>query len=91
MYASDLALFAITPRGLQKLIDVCELFVNNNDFLFNPAKTKLLVFRHSKFKDVTFPQVRLNGVMIEEVTETKYLAYLLCNDLSDDLDIERQV
>ena len=60
------------------------------DILFNPAKTKLIVFRNRNFQNVIFPAVRINGQVIEEVTESKYLGYWLCNDLSDDLDIQRQ-
>ena len=90
MYADDIALFAISVTGLQRLINICLTYGLKFDILFNPAKTKLIVFRNRNFRNVIFPAVRINGQVIEEVTESKYLGYWLCNDLSDDLDIQRQ-
>ena len=90
MYADDIALFAISVTGLQRLINICLTYGLKFDILFNPAKTKLIVFRNRNFRNVIFPAVRINGQVIEEVTGSKYLGYWLCNDLSDDLDIQRQ-
>ena len=62
-----------------------------HDLIFNPLKTKLLIFRNKSYRDVTFPKIYLNGSEIEVVTRMKYLGIWLCDDLNDDIDILRQV
>ena len=87
MYADDIALLAISVRGLQKLIDMCTSYGLKFDIKFNPGKTKLLIFRSKKFNDIIFPHIYMNGDLINEVSKVKYLGHWMCNDLSDDCDI----
>ncbi len=73
-YADDLALLANSPEDLQKLIQICRTWSQNNGLEFSPSKSKVLVFhpkkqtkKHKKFK------FNLNGKILERVNSFKYL------------------
>lgn len=90
MYADDLVLFAPSVAGLNKLLRVCENYSEQHDIRHNAKKSAVLVFRSNCLKNSALPSFCLNGVMVNEVTSTKYLGHFLSNELRDDRDIERQ-
>ena len=47
-YADDIVLLSPTRRGLQTLVDQCELFAISRDIRFNVAKTVCMVFSPRK-------------------------------------------
>ena len=63
-YADDLALLAISPRGLRRLINICLAYGLKFEIVFNLSKTKLIVFRNRNFRSVIFPAVHINGQVI---------------------------
>ena len=45
-YADDTALVTLSLKGLQELIDICQIFGKYYDVIFNVDKTNCLVFKN---------------------------------------------
>ena len=90
MYADDLVLISPSPVGLMKLLKVCEMYGTSHDILYNAKKSCYIVFTSNKFKNVACPNFHLYEKTLKRVQHVKYLGHNLCEDLSDDMDIERQ-
>ena len=52
--------------------------------VFNPRQS-------SKIVSKSFPQFTIGAAQLQFVTEFKYLGHLICNDLTDDSDIRREI
>ena len=89
MYADDLILISPSVKGLQRLLNECTLYGENNDIKFNPLKSKAMIIRSKAFKNVELPNFYLNHQILTEVTDIRYLGHIISNDCSDDLDIMR--
>ncbi len=68
MYADDIALIANSPETLHKMLKFCETHANNNAYLFNASKTKVLYKGTNNTE--TFG---IEGRSIERVKIFKYL------------------
>ena len=90
MYAGDLVILAPSVAGLSKLLNICGIFGESNDFIFNQKKSASLYFISKILKEAHLPNVYLNGVVIKQVDYVKYLGHFLTCELSDDIDIRRQ-
>jgi exonuclease III len=90
MYADDLVLLAPSPKALQKLINQCCEFGEANDIRFNAAKSALMVFKSHLTKTRT-PTLFINGNVLQEVSQYKYLGYCISDNLKDTADIKRQI
>ena len=92
MYADDLVLFAASVNGLSKLLRVCEQFGTSHSVKYNSKKSFIMSFgfRVNYLKGVDLPDFTLFGEKLREVSSVKYLGHVISNNLSDDLDIERQ-
>ena len=90
MYADDLVLLSLSVAGLSKLLQICERFGDGHYVQYNPKKSAVMTFRASYLKGVNLPTFKLNDVHLKEVDSIKYLGHIVKNDLTDDLDIERQ-
>ena len=91
MYADDLVLLSPSVAGLSKLQKICERFGDGHYVQYNPKKSAVITFRASYLKGVKLkPMFKLNDVHLKEVDSIKYLGHIVRNDLTDDLDIERQ-
>ena len=90
MYADDIVLISPSSAGLKSLLNICEKFGEQNDILFNASKSAIMVFKSKTMPSFNIPHFNLNENNIEIVDNFKYLGHILCNDLSDKLDIERQ-
>ena len=90
MYADDIVLMSPSVAGLMKLLYICEVFGKSHDVKFNPIKSVVMVFRSKRLKGVNLPTFRINGDILEEVNSYRYLGHIFTQDLTDDLDIDRQ-
>lgn len=90
MYADDLVLLAPSVSGLQKLVNCCESYANLHDVIFNASKSACMLFRPKGNKNNICTTISLNDSVIPVVTHTKYLGHIICDTLSDHLDIQRQ-
>ena len=90
-YADDAVLMAPSPYALQKLIDVCESFANDNEMTYNDKKTVCMNIMPHNMKNVFIPNMYLNGKVLKCVTEQKYLGIFITSEFSDNRDITRQI
>ena len=87
MYADDLVIISPSVKGLQRLLDVCAVYGQTHDILFNddnpvcmfmPAKSSFYINTHALF---------LNG---RRLTFTVKYKYLITHDGSDEANMSRQ-
>ena len=73
-YADDVAILAPSVKGLQKLLDICQLYCEEWDICLNPKKTKNLFFgRRSAPSHMT----KVNGNLIAWAVTAEYLGLTL--------------
>lgn len=89
-YADDMVLLSASVCGLRKLIDICESYAVKHGLVYNLKKSKCMVFEVRSKHGFHAPPVRLNGVILEKVTQFKYLGHMLTTDLKDNVDIDRE-
>ena len=89
-YADDITLISPSPSGLKRLLKVCEKYAIEHEILFNPIKSKVMIFRSRDYRNAVFPEFHLNDQQISLCKQTKYLGHIICDDRSDDADIMRQ-
>ena len=68
-YAYYIILLCPTSSGFQKIIEVCEKYVNLHDVLFNGSKSKILVYDK---KDAD-PRFEINGADVSTCEKTIHL------------------
>ena len=74
MYADDICLLAPSTLGLQKLLEMCYDFSQDNDITFNSLKSVYVVFRPKRYK-LFCPPVYLHEEKLCRIHKTKYLGY----------------
>ena len=93
-YADDLVLLAPSWRALQSLLDLLLLNIVAINITCNVNKSVCMVFNprnRTKIVAKVFPQLHLGGCQLQFVPVFKYLGHMICNDLSDDCDIKREI
>ena len=83
-----MCLLAPSECGLQQLIDQCAKYRHDHDILYNPLKSKCVIFQQRSYR-LTIPSVRLHhvhGQYLQYVDNIKYMGVILSNP-KDDLDI----
>ena len=86
MYADDLVVFAPSAKGLQKLLDVCSKFGDDNDIIYNSIKSQLMHFDTKLYGNNT--QIFLNDHLLKYVDVYKYLGHNIDNKLNDETDMK---
>jgi hypothetical protein len=89
-YADDLVLLSPSPKGLQKLVDLCCVLSNSHSIVFNPKKTVCMSFLPPHCKINSSPCIILDGQRLPFRSSCKYLGVFINDHLSDDEDILRQ-
>ena len=90
MYADDICLLAPSALGLQKLLEMCYDFSQDNDIICNSLKSVYVVFRPKRYK-LFCPPVYSHEEKPCRIHETKYLGYFPSEDQSDDAEISKQI
>jgi hypothetical protein len=93
-YADDIVLLAPAWRALQKLIDTLFLHGIKIDMTCNSQKSVCMIFNpkdRNKLISTSFPNFKLGSSPLHFVTEFKYLGHMITNDLTDDIDIQREI
>ena len=90
MYADDLVLISPSTYGLCKLIAECEKFGIEFDIMFNSKKSAIMFFQPKFMNNMNLPVWKINDENIRVVSDYLYLGHIICDDLSDDLDILKQ-
>lgn len=90
MYADDLVIFSPYSAGLQQLLKVCSDYGSDNDIIFNPTKSNVMVVRSREDKSLNFPVFSLCDKPLVQCKQIKYLGHVLTDDWCDDRDMYRQ-
>ena len=83
--------FSPSRNGLQRLLDTCHQSSRDIDLSFNVKKSVNIVFRSVSDRNIVYPPVNLGGTDLPCHKSVKYLGHILSDDLSDDLDMAREV
>ena len=79
-----------SAMGLQTLIDIAYKYGSDFDIGFNPKKYMCMVTKPSKFH-LKCPTVTLNDIPMTYENKVKYLGVFISSDLSDNIDMTRQM
>ena len=90
MYVDDICLLAPSALGLQRLLEMCYDFSQDNDVILNSLKSVYVVFRPKRYK-LFCPPVYLHEEKLCRIHATKYSGYFLSEDQSDDAEISKQI
>ena len=90
-YADDLLIFYPSSKGLQGLLNQCEIYGTEHDIKYNKEKTVCMIIKPRGFKLRNSPDICLNGHMLSFVDSYKYLGVIMLSCFMDDDDIKRQV
>ena len=90
MCAYDLLLLSPSATGLSTLIKTTELFGAAHDILFNSDKSKIMIFTCKLLDKNTVSDFTISGCHIPLCNSFTYLGHILCVNMKDDSDIERQ-
>ena len=92
MYADDNVLLAPSLKGLQKLLNITYSYGTAHGILFNKLKTVCMRIKgKGKYWLKENLSIILGNHELNFVNEYCYLGHVICNDLSDDVDIKRQL
>ena len=86
-YADDMSLLSPSPKGLQKLIDICEEYGKKYNIIFNPKKSMCMCFVGKSLKIDHIITLIINGNFLQFVHKAKYLGVIVTSDCSDNSDI----
>ncbi|XP_046976555.1 uncharacterized protein LOC124542674 [Vanessa cardui] len=90
-YADDMVLLSASVSGLNKLLKICENYASLNGLTYNVKKSEFMVFPASnKPLSYAVPPVKLYGTPLKRVEQFKYLGHVVCSDLTDNADMERE-
>ena len=92
MYADDIVLMAPSVKGLQKLVTACHNYGTVFNITFNKQKTVCMIINNQhKICIGNFPEVKMGYETLKYVNSVKYLGHVICSNLYDNDDIDRQV
>ncbi|XP_063387654.1 uncharacterized protein LOC134673586 [Cydia fagiglandana] len=89
-YADDMVLLSPSLCALRQMLKTCESYAKKHGLIYNAGKSEYMVFRSHRMNPNVYHKIQLNGKSLERVTQFKYLGHILCENLKDDLDIERE-
>ncbi len=90
--ADDIALIALSPASLQKMLQVCYQYSCNWRFLYNALKTKVMVYGETKKVNERNSENRawfLGNVKIPEVTNSKHVGITLSIERNNSENIKK--
>ena len=89
IYADDSVILAPSPMALQRLLNICSQYAKEFDIIYNAKKSCVMSFMPNRL-NLYVPSFSLDGVLLQVVTEQKYLGVFIRNDCNDVVDIKRQ-
>ena len=80
LFADDICLLAPTRSALQFLIDKSSEFCRMKGLVFNPSKSKVMVFSKGRINYDDLKRISLDGCEIEYASSVKYLGVTIESD-----------
>ena len=91
-YADDMVLCSPDAKSMNRLLEICQSFASQHFITYSPTKTEAMLIRPRRgMREFIPPKLYIGSNEIEYVESFKYLGHIIANDLSDDLDIEREI
>ena len=90
-YADDSVLLAPSPSALQKLLNICYNYGCDFEIKYNVKKTECMCVKPKGCRSLLIPDLFLGGQVLNFTDCKKYLGAFICDNLSDDKDIKRQI
>ena len=90
MHADDLVILSTSVKGLQRLLDTCDVYGQNHDILFNHDKKVCMYMPSGNCYYLNTPVVVLNGIQLAFVRTYTYLGTVMTCDNADDANMRRQ-
>ncbi len=90
-YADDFILIGQSICHLQSLLDVCTEYQAEGYVTWNASKSIIVPLTNNKRKPDPISCFKLNGINLEQRSETKYLGYIVNQNFNDSSMISRQV
>ena len=91
MFADNICLFSPSLVDLQDLLNACYNYAQSHKMLFNCNKSFGMLFAPKNFNLSSSPKLLMDNSEISFVQSVKYLGLHISSDLTDDIDIQRQV
>lgn len=89
-YADDMVLLSPSISALRKLVGICESYARAHGLKYNAKKSELMVFKAGTKYYNNVPPVLLDGTTLNRVSQFKYLGHWVTEDLTDNMDLERE-
>ncbi|KAG7299102.1 hypothetical protein JYU34_017603 [Plutella xylostella] len=89
-YADDMVLLSPSIAALRRLLGICERYAEKHGLRYNSSKSEYMIFKSGQKLPSHVPPVTLCGRPLARVYKFKYLGHVLTEDLSDDLDMDRE-
>ena len=77
MYADDLVLISPSATGMKELLCACEVYSLEHAIIYNSKKSTLLVCRNKAMRQAVCPSFIVNGNIIPESDNVKYLGHII--------------
>ena len=90
MVDHDLVIIRPSVKGLQRLLDICVVYGQNHDILFNHDKTVCMYMPSGNCYYLNTPVVVLNGIQLAFVRTYKYLGTVMTCDNANGANMLRQ-
>ena len=89
-YSDDMIMLSPSATALQKLLDMCSVYSEKQDIVYNVKKSVCIVFNSAIYKITNLPRVYLAGVLLDYVERYNYLEMII-HIRNHDYDITRQL
>ena len=86
-YADDMVLLAPSVRSLQVLLNICSVYANVNEILYNTEKSYCMICWPKRFLFKFLPIFLLQNDVLQFVSVYKYLGVLINENMADDDEI----
>ena len=83
-YADDMVLMAPSVRSLQILLNICSLYANISEILYNTEKSYCMICWPKRFLFKFIPSFYMQNDLLQFVTVYKYLGVLINQNMTDD-------
>ncbi|XP_049875569.1 uncharacterized protein LOC126373453 [Pectinophora gossypiella] len=89
-YADDMVLLSPSIGALRRLVKICETYAEAHGLRYNASKSEFMVFNTGAKSYLNVPDITLCDSPLKKVDKVRYLGHWVSDNLSDNVDIERE-
>ncbi|CAF1093555.1 unnamed protein product, partial [Brachionus calyciflorus] len=90
LFADDILVLADSEEDLNKLLEIVELYGQQNDLKFNHDKTHFIIFGDTLSKTKLESKIKFQGSEIKRVSVIKYLGIFLDERLNEKINLTKR-